>query len=46
MRMHTDPKGEAYEQVIDLAIRNSECFVLSERLWHLADGSRSYTQAC
>lgn len=28
MRMYTDPRGEAYEQVIDLAIRNSECFVL------------------
>ncbi|CAN7541792.1 leucine-rich repeat domain-containing protein [Paenibacillus sp. LjRoot153] len=46
MRMYTDPKGEAYEQVIDLAIRNSECFVLSERLWHLADGEEKlYTSA-
>ncbi|KRE59747.1 leucine-rich repeat domain-containing protein [Paenibacillus sp. Soil750] len=44
MRMHTDPKGDAYAQVIDLAIRNSECFVLSERLWHLADGEqKQYT---
>ncbi|WP_442603160.1 leucine-rich repeat domain-containing protein [Paenibacillus sp. KN14-4R] len=32
MRMYTDPKGEAYEQVIDLAIRNSECFVLGEKM--------------
>ncbi|MFC5448480.1 leucine-rich repeat domain-containing protein [Paenibacillus aestuarii] len=32
MRMYTDPKGEAYEQVIDLAIRSSECFVLGEKL--------------
>jgi len=30
--MYTDPKGEAYEQIIDLAIRNSECFVLGEKL--------------
>lgn len=45
MRMYTDPKGEAYEQVIDLAIRNSESFVLSERLWHLADGEEKlYTR--
>ncbi|MEF2246482.1 leucine-rich repeat domain-containing protein [Paenibacillus sp. IITD108] len=32
MRMYTDPKGKAYEQVIDLAIRNSECFVLREKI--------------
>ncbi|WP_424765546.1 hypothetical protein [Paenibacillus sp. sgz302251] len=32
MRMYTDPKGEAYKQVIDLAIRNSECFVLGEKI--------------
>lgn len=32
MRMYTDPRGEAYEQVIDLAVRNSECFVLGERV--------------
>lgn len=32
MRMYTDPRGEAYEQLIDLAIRNSECFVLSEKI--------------
>ncbi|GMK37234.1 hypothetical protein PCCS19_02870 [Paenibacillus sp. CCS19] len=32
MRMYTDPKGEAYEQIIDLAIRNSECFVLGEKM--------------
>lgn len=32
MRMYTDPKGEAYERVIDLAIRNSECFVLGEKI--------------
>jgi len=28
MRMYTDPRGEAYKQVIDLAIQNSDCFVL------------------
>jgi hypothetical protein len=28
MRMYTDSRGEAYEQVIDLAILNTECFVL------------------
>ncbi|WP_147381797.1 leucine-rich repeat domain-containing protein [Paenibacillus nanensis] len=28
MRFYTDPRGEAYEQVIDLAINHSECFVL------------------
>jgi len=32
MRMYTDPRGEAYEQVIDLAIRKSECFVL--KIWN------------
>lgn len=32
MRMYTDPKGEAYEQVIDLGIRNSEYFVLGEKI--------------
>ncbi|OAS16447.1 hypothetical protein A8708_20810 [Paenibacillus oryzisoli] len=37
--MYTDPRGEAYKQVIDLAIRNSACFVLSERLWHTAEGA-------
>jgi len=31
MRLYTDPRGEAYEQVIDLAIRNSEFFVLGEK---------------
>lgn len=31
MRMYTDPRGEAYQQIIDLAIRNSESFVLAER---------------
>ncbi|RUS45365.1 leucine-rich repeat domain-containing protein [Cohnella sp. AR92] len=38
MRMYTDPKGEAYEQVIDLAIQNSECFVLGEKI--PAEGGR------
>lgn len=37
MRMYTDPRGEAYEQVIDLAIRNSECFVLGEKIQIPAD---------
>lgn len=32
MRMYTDPRGRAYEQVIDLAIANSECFVLGEKI--------------
>ncbi|MGO4106432.1 leucine-rich repeat domain-containing protein [Paenibacillus sp. YAF4_2] len=32
MRMYTDARGEAYEQLIDLAIRNSECFVLGEKI--------------
>lgn len=32
MKMYTDPKGDAYEQLIDLAIRNSESFVLGERM--------------
>ncbi|MBD0384656.1 leucine-rich repeat domain-containing protein [Paenibacillus sedimenti] len=44
MRMYTDPKGEAYEQVIDLAIRKSECFVLGEKIWNPADVVRgNYT---
>ncbi|MNI27289.1 Leucine Rich repeats (2 copies) [compost metagenome] len=32
MRLYTDPKGEAYKQVIDLAIRNSDFFVLGEKI--------------
>lgn len=32
MRLYTDPRGEAYEQVIDLAIQNSEFFVLGEKI--------------
>jgi len=36
--MYTDPRGEAYEQVIDLAIRNSACFVLKIQ----ADGVRGH----
>ena len=31
MRLYTDPKGEAYEQVVDLAISKSEYFVLKVR---------------
>ncbi|WP_127529423.1 leucine-rich repeat domain-containing protein [Paenibacillus kobensis] len=43
MRMYTDPKGTAYEQVIDLAIQNSEYFVLGEKTPIEATHSRSYT---
>ncbi|OKP95907.1 leucine-rich repeat domain-containing protein [Paenibacillus sp. P46E] len=32
MRMYTDPRDKAYEQVIDLAIRNSKWFVLGEKI--------------
>lgn len=32
MRIYSDPKGKAYEQVIDLAIQNSEFFVLGEKM--------------
>ncbi|MUG43573.1 leucine-rich repeat domain-containing protein [Paenibacillus woosongensis] len=32
MRLYTDPRGEAYERVIDLAIQNSEFFVLGEKI--------------
>lgn len=32
MRMYTDPKGKAYEQVIDLAIQNSEYIVLKVKI--------------
>ncbi|MFD0589371.1 leucine-rich repeat domain-containing protein [Paenibacillus sp. GCM10027627] len=35
MKMYTDPRGEAYEQVIDLAIRSTECFVL--KVWAEGD---------
>jgi len=46
MRMYTDPKGEAYEQVIDLAIQNSEWFVLGEKIGNSTDVDRSqYTSA-
>ncbi|MDF9843596.1 MULTISPECIES: leucine-rich repeat domain-containing protein [unclassified Paenibacillus] len=31
MEMHTDPRGEAYRQVIDLGIQNAEWFVLGEK---------------
>ncbi|MDR6550128.1 leucine-rich repeat domain-containing protein [Paenibacillus qinlingensis] len=40
-RMYTDPKGEAYNQVIDLAIRNSAYFVLGEKL-AAAEGKGNY----
>ncbi|MBD3919451.1 leucine-rich repeat domain-containing protein [Paenibacillus sp. PR3] len=43
MRMYTDPKGEAYELIIDLAIRNSECFVLGEKLPADVTQPRQYT---
>ncbi|MCR8660125.1 leucine-rich repeat domain-containing protein [Paenibacillus endoradicis] len=42
MRMYTDPRGEAYNQVIDLAIQNSECFVLKGKIPANAV-SRNYT---
>ncbi|MFD2117898.1 leucine-rich repeat domain-containing protein [Paenibacillus yanchengensis] len=32
MRMYKEPRGEAYELVIDLAIWNSECFVLKVKI--------------
>ncbi|MNJ38568.1 Leucine Rich repeats (2 copies) [compost metagenome] len=32
MRLYTDPRGEAYEQIIDLAIQNSEFIVLGEKI--------------
>ncbi|MGN7763715.1 leucine-rich repeat domain-containing protein [Paenibacillus sp. 22594] len=32
MRLYTDPRDKAYEQVIDLAIRNSKWFVLGEKI--------------
>lgn len=31
MRFHTEPKGHAYEQIIDYAIRHSPRFVLSDK---------------
>lgn len=40
MRMYTDPKGKAYEEVIDLAIRNSKWFVLGEKIANAADVNR------
>ncbi|PWW00759.1 hypothetical protein DFQ01_112112 [Paenibacillus cellulosilyticus] len=42
MRMYTDPKGEAYEQIVDLAIRNSECFVLGEKIPTDEEGRGQY----
>ncbi|MCR2804655.1 leucine-rich repeat domain-containing protein [Paenibacillus soyae] len=41
MRLYTDPRGEAYEQAIDLAIRTSECFVLKEHVGGWAGIMRS-----
>lgn len=32
MKLYSDPKGEAYKQIIDLAIQNSACFVLGEKM--------------
>jgi hypothetical protein len=32
LRFYMPPTGEAYKQVIDLAIRNSDCFVLKQAL--------------
>lgn len=44
MRMYTEPKGQAYEQIIDLAIQNSNCFVLGEKMPIPAEViSRQYT---
>ncbi|UJF35902.1 leucine-rich repeat domain-containing protein [Paenibacillus hexagrammi] len=40
MRLHTDPRGEAYQQIIDIAIRKSEYFVLSEKLANAAEPKR------
>lgn len=48
MRMYTDPRGEAYKQVIDLAIQNSECFVLRSYnipVDHLPDEYRNILEA-
>ncbi|CAH1195927.1 hypothetical protein PAECIP111892_02129 [Paenibacillus auburnensis] len=45
MRMYTDPRGGAYEQVIDLAISNSECFVLGRRfqpIWRYGTGTQVF----
>ncbi|MHA6480394.1 leucine-rich repeat domain-containing protein [Paenibacillus sp. strain BS8-2] len=47
MRLYTDPRGDAYQQVIDLAIRNTECFVLGEKMFapESSDQYRSVLQA-
>lgn len=42
LRMYTDPKGEAYKQVIDLAIQNSECFVLGYKMGVLPSEDQKY----
>ncbi|WP_454191147.1 leucine-rich repeat domain-containing protein [Paenibacillus sp. Marseille-Q7038] len=42
LRMYTDPKGEAYKQVIDLAIQNSECFVLGYKMVDLPSENQKY----
>ncbi|MFB5761922.1 leucine-rich repeat domain-containing protein [Paenibacillus medicaginis] len=40
--MYTDPRGEAYEQIIDLAIQKSESFVLGEKIGNSPDVDRSH----
>lgn len=42
IRMYTDPRGEAYEQIIDLAIQNSESFVLGEKMGNSPDVDQSH----
>lgn len=42
LRMYTDPKGEAYKQVIDLAIENSECFVFGYKMGDLPRENQRY----
>ncbi|MNI33560.1 Leucine Rich repeats (2 copies) [compost metagenome] len=42
MKLYTDPRGEAYRQIIDVAIGQSEVFVLGEKLPFAAE-QRRYT---
>ncbi|MDO7907777.1 hypothetical protein Q5741_15300 [Paenibacillus sp. JX-17] len=41
MQLYTDPRGQAYQQVIDVAVQHSEYFVLGEKFGDAPDVDRS-----
>ncbi|MDO7907775.1 leucine-rich repeat domain-containing protein [Paenibacillus sp. JX-17] len=41
MQLYTDPRGQAYQQIIDVAVQHSEYFVLGEKFGDAPDVDRS-----